>query len=261
MLFFGRPRRNPVEARLGIIFTITVIRATGQSQQNPHYCLRYPSPELTAPEGDTMIDHMTYLTDVSELRPLYQNPPPMVLEKQIDWIDPHCRDFIARSPLVIVGSLHPKRGMDVSPRGDPPGFVRVLDEHHLAIPDRPGNNRLDTMENLIANPAIGLLFVIPGIGDVLRINGTARLTRAEPLLESMAANGKRPKLAIVVSVSEVLLHCARALMRARLWANDYRVERSQLPTLGRMIVEQAKSTALTAEEADARINAAYQNLY
>jgi PPOX class probable FMN-dependent enzyme len=208
-----------------------------------------------------MIENMAYLTDASELRPLYHNPPPMVLEKQINWIDPHCRKFIALSPLAVIGSLHPKRGMDVSPRGDPPGFVKVLDEHHLAIPDRPGNNRLDTMENLLENPQIGLLFVVPGIGDVLRINGTARLTRAQPLLDCMAANGKLPKLAIVVSVTEVFLHCARALMRARLWSDDYRIERNQLPTLGRMIVEQAKPTGLTAEEADTRINAAYNNLY
>lgn len=208
-----------------------------------------------------MIDDMIYLTEASELRLLYQNPPAMVLEKQIDWIDPHCCNFIARSPLVVIGSIHPKRGVDVSPRGDPPGFVKVLDGRHLAIPDRPGNNRLDTIENLLANPEIGLLFVIPGIGDVLRINGTARVTRAAPLLESMATNGKPPKLAIVVSATEVFLHCARALMRARLWSNDYRIERNQLPTLGRMIVEQAKSASLTAEEAGARINAAYNNLY
>jgi PPOX class probable FMN-dependent enzyme len=213
------------------------------------------------PGGDTMIEDMTYLSDVSELRPLYHDPSSMVIEKQIDRIDPHCRNFIARSPLVILGSIHPVRGMDVSPRGDPPGFVKVLDEHHLAIPDRPGNNRLDTMENLLENPKIGLLFIIPGIADVLRINGTARLTRAQPLLESMAANGKLPKLALVVSVTEVFLHCARALMRARLWSNDYRVERNQLPTLGRMIVEQGKPAGVTAEEADARINAAYDNLY
>jgi PPOX class probable FMN-dependent enzyme len=211
--------------------------------------------------GDAMIEEMPYLTDVGELRPLYHDPSSMVIEKQIDWIDPHCRNFIARSPLVMLGSIHPTRGMDVSPRGDPPGFVRILDRHHLAIPDRPGNNRLDTMENLLENPKIGLLFVIPGIADVLRINGTARLTSARPLLESMAANGKLPKLAIVVKVTEVFLHCARALMRARLWSNDYRIERSQLPTLGRMIVEQSRPAGVSAEQADARINAAYDNLY
>jgi PPOX class probable FMN-dependent enzyme len=208
-----------------------------------------------------MIDDMTYLSDVSELRPLYNNPSVMVIEKQIDRIDPHCRNFIGRSPLVMVSSIDPLRGMDISPRGDPPGFVKILDEHHLAIPDRPGNNRLDTIENLLANPNIGLLFMIPGIAEVLRINGTARLTGAPPLLESMAVNGTSPKLAIVVKVSEVFLHCARAFMRARLWSDDYRLERRQLPTLGRMIVEQAKSAELTVEAAEARIEAAYGRLY
>jgi uncharacterized protein len=185
-----------------------------------------------------------------------------VRAKQIDRIDRHCRNFIARSPLVIIGSAHPQRGMDVSPRGDSPGFVQVLDEHNLAIPDRPGNNRLDTLENLLENPAIGLFFVIPGIEEALRINGTARLSRAQPLLESMAVDGKLPKLAIVVTVTEAFLHCAKALKRARLWADDYRIDCKELPTLGRMIIDQAGPMGLTAQEADARIEADYRtNLY
>jgi PPOX class probable FMN-dependent enzyme len=209
-----------------------------------------------------MINDMTYLTDASELRPPYNSPSALVRAKQIDRIDPHCRNFIARSPLVIIGSSHPERGLDVSPRGDAPGFVQVLDEHHLAIPDRPGNNRLDTLENLLKNPAIGLFFLIPGIEEALRVNGTARLTRAQPLLDSMAVDGKLPKLAIVVTVTEAFLHCAKALKRARLWDDDYRIERTRLPTLGRMIVEQARPAGLTAEEADARIEADYRtNLY
>ena len=208
-----------------------------------------------------MIEDMVYLTDVAELRPLYRDPTAMVIEKQIDWIDPHSRNFIARSPFVVIGSADPLRGMDVSPRGDPPGFVKVLDQHHLAIPDRPGNNRLDTMENLLRNPQIGLLFMIPGIGDILRINGTARLTRDEALLHILTIDGKPPKLAVIVRATEVFLHCARAVMRARLWSGDYRLERAQLPTLGQMIVAQARSIGLTAEEADTRIDAAYRNLY
>jgi uncharacterized protein len=162
---------------------------------------------------------------------------------------------------VVIGSVDPSRNMDVSPRGDPPGFIKVLDQHHLAIPDRPGNNRLDTMENLLRNPQIGLLFMIPGIGDILRINGTARLTRDETLLNDLAIDGKPPKLAIVLRVAEVFLHCARAVMRARLWSGEYRLERAQLPTLGEMIVAQSKPTGLTADEADARIDAAYRSLY
>jgi uncharacterized protein len=209
-----------------------------------------------------MIEHLTYLADVSELRPLYSNPSTLARAKQLALIDTHCRNFIARSPLVMVGSVHPERGMDVSPRGDAPGFVRVLDEHHLAIPDRPGNNRLDTLENLLEKPAIGLFFVIPGIDETLRVNGTARLTRTQWLLDSMAVAGKIPKLAIVVTVTEAFLHCAKALKRAHLWDDDYRLERKELPTLGRMIIEQTYAPGLTAEEADARIEADYRtNLY
>lgn len=209
-----------------------------------------------------MIGALTYLASAAELRPLYNGPSALVRAKQIDRIDVHCRSFIARSPLVMIGSTHPERGADVSPRGDAPGFVQVLDEHHLAIPDRPGNNRLDTLENLLANPAVGLFFLVPGVEETLRINGTARLSRTQPLLDSMPVDGKVPKLAIVVTVTEAFLHCAKALKRARLWADDYRIDRKQLPTLGRMIVEQARPVGLTAEEADARIEADYRtNLY
>jgi uncharacterized protein len=209
-----------------------------------------------------MIEDMTYVNDLSELRPLYNSPSTLARAKQLALIDAHCRNFIARSPLVIVGSVHPERGMDVSPRGDAPGFVRVLDEHHLAIPDRPGNNRLDTLENLLGNPAIGLFFVIPGIEETLRVNGTARLTRAAGLLDSMTVGGKTPKLAIVVTVTEAFLHCAKALKRARLWGDDYRIARKEMPTLGRMIIEQTNPPGLTIEEADARIEADYRtNLY
>jgi uncharacterized protein len=139
-----------------------------------------------------MIGGLTYLSEASELRPLYRDPSPLVLAKQIDRIDQHCRNFIARSPLVIIGSVHPERGMDVSPRGDAPGFVQVLDERLLAIPDRPGNNRLDTLENLLENPAIGLLFVIPGIEEVLRVNGTARLSRTRPCSSPWRSAASRP---------------------------------------------------------------------
>jgi PPOX class probable FMN-dependent enzyme len=164
--------------------------------------------------------------------------------------------------VVLMGSTPPVGGGDVCPRGDAPGFVQVLDEHHLAIPDRPGNNRLDTLENLLANPAVGLFFLVPGVEETLRINGMARLSRTQPLLDIMAVDGKVPKLAIVVTVTEAFLHCAKALKRARLWADDYRIDRKQLPTLGRMIVEQARPVGLTAEEADARIEADYRtNLY
>jgi uncharacterized protein len=209
-----------------------------------------------------MIEDITYLTSVEELRPPYLPPSALVRAKQIDRLDRHCCDFIARVPLVIIGSSHPERGHDVSPRGDAPGFVRIFDPHHLAIPDRPGNNRLDTIENLLTNPAIGLLFIIPGVEELLRVNGTARLTRAQELLQSMSVNGKAPKLAIVVTVTEAFLHCTKALKRARLWKDDYRLDRAELPSLGQMLIDQARPASLSVKDVETCIEIdARENLY
>ncbi|MGY3387723.1 PPOX class probable FMN-dependent enzyme [Bradyrhizobium sp. USDA 3311] len=172
-----------------------------------------------------MLEAPTYLTSAEELRPPYLPPSALMRAKQLDRLDRHCCNFIAHAPLVIIGSSHPERGHDVSPRGDAPSFVHIFDPHHLAIPDRPGNNHLDTMENLLVNPAIGLLFAIPGIEELLRVNGTARLTRSEVLLQLRSVGGKAPKLAIVVTVTETFLHCTKALKRSRLWRDDYRLDR------------------------------------
>jgi uncharacterized protein len=209
-----------------------------------------------------MFEDLVYLTSIDELRPPYRPPSPLMRAKQLDRLDRHCRDFIARAPLVIIGSAHPERGQDVSPRGDAPGFVHIFDCHHLAIPDRPGNNRLDTMENLLTNPAVGLLFIIPGIEELLRVNGTARLTRSQALLESMSVGDKAPKLAIIVTVSEAFLHCTKALKRSRLWQDDYRVDRDELPSLGQMISDQTRPVDLSVKDVEARIEAdARENLY
>lgn len=209
-----------------------------------------------------MLEDLTYLTGADELRPLYAQPSALVRAKQLDRLDAHCCRFIAKSPLVIVGSSSPDRGHDVSPRGDAPGFVRILDPQHLAIPDRPGNNRLDTIENLIAEASVGLLFLIPGIDELLRVNGTARLTRFQPLLEQMAVRDRVPKLAIVVTVKEAFLHCSKAFRRARLWSDDYRCDRFELPTLGQMLADQTKPTGASVADIEARIEAdARDNLY
>jgi uncharacterized protein len=209
-----------------------------------------------------MIEELTYLTSIDELRPPYLEPSKLIRAKQLDQLDKHCCNFIARVPLVIIGSSHPQRGHDVSPRGDAPGFVRIFDPTHLAIPDRPGNNRLDTMENLLSNPEIGLLFVIPGIDELLRVNGTARLTQSPELLQSMAVDEKLPKLAIVVTVTEAFLHCTKALKRSRLWADEYRVNRGELPSLGQMLSDHTRLTSLTVTDIEARIaKDARENLY
>ena len=209
-----------------------------------------------------MLEQLTYLTSAEELRPPYLAPSALMRAKQLDRLDRHCCNFIAHAPLVVIGSSHPERGHDVSPRGDAPGFVHIFDSHHLAIPDRPGNNRLDTMENLLINPTIGLLFVIPGIEELLRVNGTARLTRSQALLESMSVGGKAPKLAIVVAVTEAFLHCTKALKRSHLWQGDYRLDRTKLPSLGQMISDQTMPANLTVKDIEARIEAdAQKNLY
>ena len=191
--------------------------------------------------------------DEPTLRGLYQSPKELALLKQLDRLDTHCRNFIAHSPFVVIGSTRAGQGTDVSPRGDAPGFVRVLDDRTVVIPDRPGNNRLDTMANILADAQVGLLFFIPGIDETLRINGTARIGRDPELLAAAAVNGREPRVVIVVAVREAFLHCGKALKRARLWQDDYRIDRKSFPSLGRMIVEQARPAALTVEEAEARI--------
>jgi PPOX class probable FMN-dependent enzyme len=192
-----------------------------------------------------------------QLRALYQEPMELALLKQLDRLDEHCRNFLAHSPFAVVASTRPGRGTDVSPRGDAPGFARVLDANTIAIPDRPGNNRLDTMSNIVADAEVGLLFFIPGIDETLRVNGTARLTRDPELLAAAAVNGREPRMIILVTVREAFLHCGKALKRSRLWHDDYRVEKKNFPSLGRMIVEQTKPKTITVEQADAVVEEGY----
>jgi uncharacterized protein len=209
-----------------------------------------------------MDDRTTGLDAVGEetaLRGLYEPPMELAVLKQLDHIDDHCRNFLAHSPFAVIGSTRQGHGTDVSPRGDAPGFARVLDDHTIAIPDRPGNNRLDTMSNIVADAEVGLLFFIPGIDETLRINGTARLSQDPELLTAAAVNGREPRLVIVVTVHEAFLHCGKALKRSRLWHDDYRVEKKSFPSLGRIIVEQTKTARLTVEEADAAVEDGYRN--
>ncbi len=199
------------------------------------------------------------VSDETALRGLYEPPMELAVLKQLDRLDAHCRNFLAHSPFAVIGSTRPGRGTDVSPRGDAPGFARVLDDNTIAIPDRPGNNRLDTMSNIVADAEVGLLFFIPGIDETLRVNGTARLSYDPKLLAAAAVNGREPRLVILVTVREAFLHCGKALKRSKLWQGDYRVERQSFPSLGRIIVEQTKTPRLTVEEADAVVEDGYRN--
>src|SRR6267154_2665886 len=161
------------------------------------------------------IDPAYVIREVAELSDLY---PPVLersLRKQIDRLDDYCRAFIAASPLVIVGTQN--GAADTSPRGDVPGFVKVADDHTLLIPDRRGNNRLDTLHNIVRNPAIGLLFLIPGVHETFRVNGEACISRDPALAQQFSVQGKVPRTVIIVTVKEAYIHCSRALVRADLW--------------------------------------------
>jgi len=175
------------------------------------------------------------ITEESELREVFGWPTERAVNKQIDRLDHHCRAIIAKSPFILLGTSDSSGRCDVSPKGDYPGFVRVLDDETIAIPDLPGNNRLDTLTNMIINPQVGLMFMIPGMNETLRINGKVRLVRDAHLLESMAYQGKLPKLAIVVDIQEVFTHCPKAFLRSKLWSDDYRIDRSELPSFAEIL--------------------------
>lgn len=158
--------------------------------------------------------------DEETLRARYASPRYLPV---LDQLDRSCRLFIAHAPIVIIGSTQQDNGIDISPRGDAPGFVRVLDDHTLVIPDRQGNNRLDSMTNLLVNNEIGLFFMIPGVHESLRIKGTARLSREPEHLTAAESQGKQPNTVIIVTVTWAFIHCGKALNRSKIWENDYRV--------------------------------------
>jgi len=172
--------------------------------------------------------------------------------KDIGRIDVHMRRFIALSPLCLVATADAQGKQDVTPRGDPPGAFKVLDEHTLALADRPGNNRLDTLKNILENPEIALIFLLPGIAETVRVAGTARLSVDAELLASMAVQGKEPKCAIVISVRQAYLHCAKALLRSRLWEPDYVQPKGTFPSISRMVGDQIGLTEEEKKVAEAR---------
>jgi PPOX class probable FMN-dependent enzyme len=170
------------------------------------------------------------------LRELNRSPSHRVANKAIDHIDDICRRFIAACPFVIVASRGADGRLDLSPKGDPAGFVAVLDEKTLAIPDRLGNNPLDTFENLLAHPEVGLFFLIPGNGDTLRVSGKGRIVRDSSLQARLPVNDKTPNLVLVVAVEEAFMHCPKCVLRSRLWKHDQWPDRASVPTLAEAMV-------------------------
>jgi hypothetical protein len=172
------------------------------------------------------------ITSESELRDLLGTPAPLVAAKIADRLNPLTRQFIERSPFVCVATASPDGGLDVSPRGDPAGFVRVLDDRTLLLPDRPGNRIADTLTNLLVDPRIALLFLVPGIGDTFRVNGRARIVDDADLLAESAVEGKPPRLGIVIDVEEAYTQCPKAFIRSDLWNPERHVDRGELPSSG-----------------------------
>lgn len=198
----------------------------------------------------------TTVDDAAQLRAIVGEESLVVQKKVLDRLDTFCRDFIGLSPFLVLATADSEGGVDASPRGDGPGFVEVLDERTLLIPDRRGNNRIDSLRNVLSAPGVGLVFFVPGITETLRVNGRARMTTDPALLEPMAMQEKAPKLGLIVEVDEAYFHCGKALLRSKLWAQEAQVERSSFPTLGRIVAEQTK--AVDAAEADANLEEAYR---
>ncbi len=170
-----------------------------------------------------------------ELREIIGGPTDIVRAKLADRLNRLTSQFVERSPFVCVATSRPDGGMDVSPRGDPAGFARVLDYRTLVLPERPGNRLADTLTNLLADPRIALLFLVPGVGDTFRVNGTATITDDQELLAPSAIEGKVPKLGIVVSIQEAYTQCAKALIRSDLWNPERHIDRSELPSHGEIL--------------------------
>jgi PPOX class probable FMN-dependent enzyme len=192
------------------------------------------------------MDHL--VQTVEELAGLYDEPFERSIRKQLDRLDEHCRAFIAASPLLVIGTE--AGGMaDCSPRGDVPGFVQVSDYKTLLIPDRRGNNRLDTLRNIVRNPRVGLLFLVPGVNETFRVNGLAVVSRDPVLLGRFEVQGKQPRTVIVVEVKEAYVHCSRALVRSDLW-NPAKFHANPVPSFGTMMVAHTSGFVKDAAEFD-----------
>jgi uncharacterized protein len=206
------------------------------------------------------IDQQHRITDVAALEALYGHPSGAAVEKELNYIHPHYRAMIEASPFVVLATSSAE-GVDTSPRGDEPGFVVVEDEKTVLIPDRRGNNRADSLRNIIANPHVALLFLIPGVGETLRVNGRAIISTAPTLLERFNVGGKLPRSVIVVSVDTVFFQCSRAIWRSKLWDAESQVDRKSLPSTGTIIGDISQSRIDPAKYDDGLYDRLKSSLY
>jgi PPOX class probable FMN-dependent enzyme len=179
------------------------------------------------------------VTSMEQLQSLYGERMPASVIKEIDHINAHYRALIEAAPFVAIATCGPE-GLDCSPKGDPAGFIRILDDKTLAIPDRPGNNRIDGFRNIVRDPRIALLFLIPGVGETLRVNGRASISVDPDLMASFAINGKLPRCVLIVHVESAYFHCSKAIVRSKLWDEATKIDRKSLPSTGSIVAELSK---------------------
>ena len=190
------------------------------------------------------------ITTLEDLRKLYAAPKPRALAKQLDKLDPHCRHFISLAPFLVIATTGKDSRVDASPRGGAPGFVRIVDDQTLQLPDALGNNRLDSFTNIVQTGHVGLIFFIPGMDETLRINGRATLNDDAALLQQFPHEKHPPRIVVEICIEEAYLHCAKALMRSKLWAADHRIERATFPSMGQMIQDQSGASGAVETLAD-----------
>ncbi len=197
------------------------------------------------------------ITDEAQLREIIGKPTPLVVTKIADRLNDLTRQFIERSPFLCVATSSPDGGLDVSPRGDPAGFVRILDQRTLLVPDRPGNRIADTLTNLLVDPRIALLFLIPGVGDTFRVNGTAEIIDDPELLADSTVDGKAPRLGLLIAIEECYTQCPKAMIRSELWNPERHIDRSELPSSG-AIFRSLNDPSFDAGEYDREREARYK---
>lgn len=197
------------------------------------------------------------ITDPAALREHYGEVSPRAAQKELDRLDQHGRHFIARSPFLVMATADAEGRCDASPKGDVPGFVAVLDDKTLLIPDRLGNNRIDSLQNILKNPHVGLIFFLPGYQETFRVNGRAEISSDPALLERTAFQGKPPKAVIVVTVEEAYMHCGKALIRSKLWDPERHIAKGSFPSLARILSDQI--AGMDERETEASLADTYAN--
>ena len=196
------------------------------------------------------MEKINSIKNKTQLRTMYKNPGELAIKKSLSHLDKHLKHFINLSPFLVLSTSRPDGYCDTSPRGDAPGFVRILDDKNIFLPDRPGNNRLESLSNILSNPRIGLLFMIPGLEETLRVNGKALIVSDITLLEPSMVNGKIPKSGLKITINECYIHCGKSLRRSKIWNNKTHIKKGTYPSIGKVLVDQRAAPGMSVKELD-----------